>query len=497
MHCRATLPFHFNSYSLPPMTRLQSTKRIRLAVILIFIVVSFGYIVTRQPPTTTEDALNVVQEYLNRKMAPISIKGESNNKQKESKNGALNNKLKGNSIRPPLKQQGTPPQAIPHTEDEDPINNPHGFLGDINEIDDDEEELFSGMYDSAESDEKGVNRPGVPKKGSANPSKPIVTDEKDFADVPQDFASIDITPMTFRIYSHNVRNGGRDILDPGEESWLKRYRKITASIKFNSQLNTVVALQEVYKFQLDDIMRDLNRYSPPEEPEWEAYGVGRIDGDQVGEFVPILFKTSEWEMVFYDSIWLNEDNPRMALEGWDAKYLRIVSYVTLKHVSGNYINVFNTHLDHMGELSKQGLAQIILDKMNSINQWPSFLCGDLNTEPNEKAYQIITEQFRNLAKLTTAFNKYGHSKSTVTGFEGEVLLNGGQNIDYIFAPSYTAKLGETVLCDKLTTSPPPERYLDLRLKSFGMLHSKFNGLYMSDHRPIVADFTLKNKCKGK
>lgn len=483
------------------MTRLQSTKRIRLAVILVFIVVSFGYIVTRSPTSAPKEPQEAVQDYLNRKTAPIAIKGEPNVRPKGQKNTApkpqpnKNNPV--NNRKPVGRPQPIPAPNLPHKVEDDPINNPHGFLGDINEVDDDELDLFSGMYDGAEADEKGVNRPGVPKKGYTNHGKPIVTEEKDFAEVPEDFSSSEITPFAFRIYSHNVRNGGREALDPGEESWLKRYRKITGSIKFNAQMNTVVALQEVYKFQLDDIMRDLNRYSSPEDPEWEAYGVGRIDGNEVGEYVPIIFKTSEWELVFSDTIWLNEENTRMALEGWDAQYLRIVSFVTLKHTSGNYINVFNTHFDHVGEESKQGLAHIILNRMDGINQWPSFLCGDLNTEPNEKAYHIISERYSNLAKLTTAFNKYGHSRSTVTGFEGEVLLSGGQNIDYIFAPKYTAKLGETVLCDKLKDLSPAEQYLDLRLNSFGMLHSKFNGLYMSDHRPIVADFGLRSKCHGK
>lgn len=478
------------------MTRLQSTKRIRLAVVVVFIVVSCAYIVTRATPATTQDG-PVSRLRPARKAAPIAIKGESTNRQKgknAAQNAGVDSGAKHKSPEGLWKPHEVAAAAEAGNEPELDPSNPHGFLGGVHEIDDDELELFNGMYEGADSDEKGLNRAGVPKKG--NKAKPVLTEDKDFADVPQDFSKIDVAPMRFRIYSHNVRNGGRETLDPGEETWLKRYRKITASIQFNSQSNTVVALQEVYKFQLDDIMRDLNRYSPPDEPEWEAYGVGRIDGDQTGEFVPILFKTSEWEMVFYDSLWLNEDNPRLALEGWDAKYLRIVSFVTLKHVSGNYINVFNTHLDHMGEMSKQGLASIILSKMEAINKWPSFLCGDLNTEPNEKAYHIITESYRDLAKLTTAFNRYGHSRSTVTGFEGEVLVNGGQNIDYIFAPSYTAKLGDTILCDELVSLPPEQRYLDLRLRGFGMLHSKFNGLYMSDHRPIVADYTLKNRCRG-
>ena len=68
-----------------------------------------------------------------------------------------------------------------------------------------------------------------------------------------------------------------------------------------------------------------------------------------------------------------------------------------------------------------------------------FLSGDLNIEPNLDPYKVLNNYLLNTANLATPFNKFGHFKSTVTGFEGEVLLDGGQNIDYIFAPKYTLK----------------------------------------------------------
>ena len=54
-----------------------------------------------------------------------------------------------------------------------------------------------------------------------------------------------------------------------------------------------------------------------------------------------------------------------------------------------------------------------------------------NIEPNLDPYKVLNNYLLNTANLATPFNKFGHFKSTVTGFEGEVLLDGGQNIDYI------------------------------------------------------------------
>lgn len=334
---------------------------------------------------------------------------------------------------------------------------------------------------------------GVPDFALLQGLEPATKPAKKYPAIEDDWSKITIKPFNFRLYSHNIKNGGHDVLVPGEESWKGRYRQIINSIKFNSRPNTIVTLQEVYKFQMLDIMEELNKFSPQ---EWSYFGEGRIDGKDIGEFVPIVYKSSEWDLVFNDTIWLNEKDTRVAYEGWDAKYLRILSYVTLKHrQTGNYINVFNTHLDHTGPLSRVGSAEIITKHMNLINKWPSFLCGDLNSEPKDDAVAVLKHSLINSADHVTPFNKYGHEKSTVTGFDGLVLTAGGQSIDYIFVPRYTRKIVDETDCAFKHKESHEE--MVLTLEQYGMLHSKYNGIYMSDHRPIVADFLLRPQECGK
>ena len=345
--------------------------------------------------------------------------------------------------------------------------NPHGFLG--------------GM----EKEERVNKQP----ENIAKYIKPDTT-KGPASILPVPYAEIqnpeEIKPLKFRIYSHNVKNGGHSNLVPGELQWKDRYQRIAASIKFNAQENTIVALQEVYKFMLDDILFELNRYGD----EWKAYGAGRIDGEETGEFVPVIYRSKEWEVINQNTLWLNEKDEQRALEGWDAKYLRIVSYVTLCHrETNNFINIFNTHFDHEGSKARLASAKQILKHMTKINAWPSFLCGDLNSEPQEEPYEALSQYLEDLAGLVTKYNHYGHVKSSVTGFEGQVLETGGQNIDYIFAPKYTSKA--STKCSKSQSQLP----IHLSLLGYGMLHSKYEGTYMSDHRPIVGDFFLQNECK--
>lgn len=77
-----------------------------------------------------------------------------------------------------------------------------------------------------------------------------------------------------------MKNGGYHSLVPGEQSWSDRLIPLVASIKFNTFAdNSIVTLQEVYKFQMLDILKELNRHEPD---KWEYYGKGRIDGEEIG-----------------------------------------------------------------------------------------------------------------------------------------------------------------------------------------------------------------------
>ncbi|EMG48198.1 hypothetical protein G210_1284, partial [Candida maltosa Xu316] len=176
---------------------------------------------------------------------------------------------------------------------------------------------------------------------------PTITKEQPpFPQIPEVHFTND-NSLPIRIYSHNVKNGGNHELVPGEQRWEHRVNPLVASIRFHTlTANPIITLQEVYKYQMLDIMKELNRYEPG---KWEYYGSGRIDGDEIGEFVPILWESDKWELIYSDTMWLNDKDPRSSWEGWDAIYARIVSYVTLKHKSSDvYVNVFNTHFDHIG-----------------------------------------------------------------------------------------------------------------------------------------------------
>lgn len=467
------------------MTRSQRTKHVRLTFISIVVILVFAlvYTLSRSAAVSTySDVSKMITDFgqkynpatlVNDHSSNIPMDDTQNLKDKSFGNKGNNNK---NDVLGNLQSDML---------GEETSQNPGNYLGEIERMSPEEVERAKSIMEEPKKGDEATNKLGVPDPG--NPKFSRVTKNKpELPKIPLIGTSDKLKRFKFRIYSHNVKNGGYHSLVPGEQSWSDRLIPLVASIKFNTFAdNSIVTLQEVYKFQMLDILKELNRHEPD---KWEYYGKGRIDGEEIGEFVPIIWQPAEWELMYSDTMWLNDKDPRTSFEGWDAIYARIVSYVTLRHrATDNYINVFNTHFDHVGQEAQVGSAKLIIDTMKVLNLWPSFLSGDLNIEPNLEPYKVLNEHLQNTADLATPFNKFGHFKSTVTGFEGEVLLDGGQNIDYIFAPKYTLKMGND---EQDEASGQTTTKINLKLYQLGMLHSKFNGKYISDHRPLVADFIM-------
>lgn len=291
------------------------------------------------------------------------------------------------------------------------------------------------------------------------------------------------TPLNVRIYTHNVRYAHRR-LSPNERPWKERKRHVASSIAFNanSRHGSVVCLQEVLLNQLNDILYHLNDKNSLSE--WSYYGVGRLDGVAAGEFSPVLYRTDEWNLVENRTFWLSE-TPEYPSVGWDAAMERIVTMVTLESTASPAIkiNVFNTHFDHKGELARRQSALLIAKKMKHHNEYPSFLCGDFNTQPTDDPYAVLLrEGLKDSRTLIDPLYSYGHNY-TFTGFDEE--LEGGTIIDYIWSPTYSRRKQAEQKNEDPTTS------YDVEIAKFGIIHSYFNDFYISDHRPVCADYLIK------
>ncbi|CAK9441199.1 uncharacterized protein LODBEIA_P50680 [Lodderomyces beijingensis] len=303
--------------------------------------------------------------------------------------------------------------------------------------------------------------------------------------------------LTLRLYTNNIRFDNFQHPDRHEKPWSKRRVQSINSMEFNtiSGHANVICLQEVLSNQLTDIIRGLNE-GLGVDGEWHYCGVGRTDGVAQGEFAPVIYKKSDFIVLENATFWLS-DTPAVPSKGWDAALERIVTMVTLQSRVNPLIkfNVFNTHYDHRGKVARRKSSQLIVDKMKHYNSYPSFLCGDFNTEPSDEPYRILTEAGFKDGRITIDSKfAYGH-ESTFTGFDLDKEPD--SIIDYIWSPYFTksaqrSREKEVEEKNQMINyyNLDHHEYYDIVLKSFGILGNFFHGFYFSDHRPVVATYEL-------
>ena len=300
-------------------------------------------------------------------------------------------------------------------------------------------------------------------------------------------------PM-IRILTHNIRYATSTPFK-GEWPWPKRKQHLLNELRFHTRHNpaSFICLQEVLHGQLVDILTELNGTSPgvtSTDAEWACIGVGRDDGHKAGEYSPIFYRRAVWELMQWETVWLSE-TPTVPSKGWDAACIRIVTIGVFMHSeSGKTVLTLNTHLDDQGSRSRFEAAHIILAKIREYlgrgdGEGISgvFLAGDLNSEENEDAYQVLTAHHSSLVdsqKIEDPAAHYGN-ENTFTGFGGDKAAR----IDYIL-------LGPTRPHDpdRRKDGELP-RFLPWTMMGYSVLANRFDdGVFNSDHRAVVVDVAL-------
>lgn len=86
-----------------------------------------------------------------------------------------------------------------------------------------------------------------------------------------------------------------------------------------------------------------------------------------------------------NTFWLSE-TPDTISKGWDAALNRVCTYVLLEDKKfKTKFWVFNTHLDHIGEVSRANSIKLIIAKIKELNsdKYPVIFMGDFNLVPTD------------------------------------------------------------------------------------------------------------------
>lgn len=239
----------------------------------------------------------------------------------------------------------------------------------------------------------------------------------------------ELNVMTFNIRYDNPADGNN--------AWTHRREHVARTIRERDI--DIAGLQEVLAGQLKDLKTLL--------PEYEYFGVGRIDGKEEGEFCPVVYKRDKFKREESGYFWLSETPDAPGVKGWDAACERIVTWVRLSDGDRRSIFFVNTHLDHVGVIARKEGAALLLARIGELHKdAPVILVGDFNAATDNELITDFTRASGTL-RLTHAAKTAASTTGTPWTFHafGSMPEERRTFIDYIFtAPGFETRSHDVV-----------------------------------------------------
>jgi endonuclease/exonuclease/phosphatase family metal-dependent hydrolase len=279
-------------------------------------------------------------------------------------------------------------------------------------------------------------------------------------------------PMPLSIVTYNIRyDEPRD----GPDRWDNRKDAAAALLKDHNP--DVIGLQEALRHQLDDLEARL--------PGYAEIGVGRDDGKQRGEYSAILYRKDRLELLDSGTFWLSDTPDTPGSKSWGNNVVRICTWARFREKTNpahtpaskpgdtptdkpahdtapRTFTLFNTHLDHQSQASREKSAALISKRICSRPDpdAPIIVTGDFNAHEDNPAVLAmedatqgpgLVDAFRVLhpdEKDAATFNDFGHGPGA------------REKIDYIFVPK-RAKVLEAGIDRRQTSGHFPSDHFAL------------------------------------
>ena len=217
-------------------------------------------------------------------------------------------------------------------------------------------------------------------------------------------------------------------------------------------------------FGMQEVTEDWYEMLKEMFPDYGWVGVGR-DRDLGGEASPIFYKKDKYELLDGGTFWLSK-TPEKPSRGWDAMFNRVCTYAVLKDKETGFTYAhFNAHFDHLGVIARQESVAVVTAKIAEIApNMPVVFTGDLNENPESDMYSAILQSgFRDSRTVSGTSD----NDSTFHGYSD--LTAKKLPIDYIFVNDFAKSVN-----------------------SYTVDREMLNGIYPSDHHPVVSEITLFN-----
>ena len=263
-------------------------------------------------------------------------------------------------------------------------------------------------------------------------------------------------PQEVNVMSFNIRYGAAN---DGINKWDNRKEFVYETIK--QEAYDFIGVQEALHFQIQAINAELVDHNV----FFRGRGWSPLTGEACG-----IFYSNSWEIIINESgtFWLSEKPDTPASKSWDSSLPRIVTWAKFRNkISNNFVYVYNTHFDHLGQKAREQSSKIIIEHISKReHDAPVILLGDFNAAENNKAIDILKKGMPEGLSFFDPWNQMHPDEIQRGTFNYWKSEKDGPKIDYIFALKGT-------------------RVLDAQI-----LRRAFKGRNSSDHYPVTAKLVL-------
>jgi len=259
-------------------------------------------------------------------------------------------------------------------------------------------------------------------------------------------ATLTVAAQDLRVLTYNVRYPSKD---DGPNLWDKRKDMFIRSIQtVNADL---IGTQELFELQGNYIVEKL--------PEFAWFGVSRR-GNHEDEHMGVFYRKDKLKLLKSGNFWLSPTPDVVMSSAWGMSLPRMATWGLFETTKSKKKFYFlNTHFPHrpQDENARLECAKVLEAFLSKLpKKTPVVLTGDFNTDASGLAFELLTKQLKDA--------KPANAGGTFHGFRGKP---GTARIDWIL---YRGKLD---------------------FKSAEILTMNENGLYPSDHFPVVAAFSVR------
>lgn len=240
----------------------------------------------------------------------------------------------------------------------------------------------------------------------------------------------------------------------GENRWQLRREFCIEVIRNRSP--DLLLVQEALKLQIDELAVAM--------PDYSHVGCGREDGEDSGEYSAIYFNNGKFKIVEKGWFWLSDTPDIPGSATWGNRVTRICTWAILEF-QGRKIAVYNTHLDHESQASREKSVSMIAKHMLDVAMdLPIIYGGDFNAGESNSAIAMVCSESR--TKFKDTFRAVHPTATDVGTFHAYTGSMKGDKIDYIFVSEHWNVLAAEI--DRRSSE----------------------GRYPSDHFPVTARVQL-------